>query len=63
VRQNILNYDLFTSKAVETPFTVSIGVAQSTDINDIALDELISIVDNRLYSAKEQGRNRVCSHA
>jgi len=62
IRQRIASI-VMTANAVETPFTVSIGVAHSSDINDVALDELISIADNRLYSAKEQGRNRVCSHA
>ena len=45
----------------KTPFTVSLGVAHSVDINQVTLDELIVTADKYLYRAKEQGRNRVCS--
>ncbi|MCW8826431.1 MAG: sensor domain-containing diguanylate cyclase [Gammaproteobacteria bacterium] len=41
--------------------TASFGVAH-IESHDIALDELISIADRHLYTAKEHGRNRVCSN-
>jgi diguanylate cyclase (GGDEF)-like protein/PAS domain S-box-containing protein len=50
-------YDLFTDKRT---VTVSIGLALLTDeMNDRML--LINNADDALYSAKEQGRNRVIS--
>lgn len=41
--------------------TVSIGVSSYPD-DAIAEEELIRMADERLYKAKEQGRNRVCSN-
>ncbi len=39
--------------------TVSLGVAERT-ANVPSVDELLRIADRRVYSAKSQGRNRVC---
>ncbi|HED17528.1 MAG TPA: GGDEF domain-containing protein [Gammaproteobacteria bacterium] len=39
--------------------TVSLGVAH-TDKADMTIDKLITAADKQLYSAKEQGRDRVC---
>ena len=61
IRQTIAALVMQVEQA-ETTLTVSLGVAHCTDVNDVSLDELISIADKRLYSAKEQGRNCVCSH-
>jgi len=40
--------------------TVSLGIAE-IDGNVASLDQLISKADERLYTAKREGRNRVCS--
>ena len=40
--------------------TASIGVASAAEVNG-SLDRLIALADARLYVAKRQGRNRVCS--
>lgn len=45
----------------EIRFTVSIGVAERMADRCADLDELIRIADQRLYAAKEDGRNRVVS--
>lgn len=39
--------------------TVSIGVAESVDLNGAALHTLLSVADEHLYQAKQAGRNRV----
>ena len=40
--------------------TVSIGVASTSD-GQLTLSELMKVSDQRLYQAKEEGRNRVCA--
>lgn len=39
--------------------TISIGVASVNETEDVSPDLLVSLADERLYKAKEQGRNRV----
>jgi diguanylate cyclase (GGDEF)-like protein len=41
-----------------TGVTVSIGIAQSGSDGD-TIDDILRVADERLYSAKHQGRNRV----
>lgn len=50
----------FTSKDFSIAFTVSIGVAQpELSSNSTTLTQLIKVADERLYKAKNLGRNRV----
>jgi two-component system, cell cycle response regulator len=41
------------------PFTVSIGIASTNDLDDISGLHLVRAADEALYKAKENGRNRV----
>ncbi len=43
-----------------TPVTVSIGVSSTADPRVRSERELVKLADGALYSAKRQGRNRVC---
>jgi diguanylate cyclase (GGDEF)-like protein len=56
--QHVLTYE---NQAVNT--TVSMGaleITPETYYKKVFLDEYVSIVDKRLYRAKDEGRNRVC---
>ncbi|WPN46349.1 MULTISPECIES: diguanylate cyclase [unclassified Pseudomonas] len=47
------------SGAVQSPMTVSIGIATWTTASEINLEQLLFSADKALYEAKEGGRNRV----
>ncbi|MBP2231235.1 diguanylate cyclase (GGDEF)-like protein [Azospirillum agricola] len=47
---------------VTLPLTVSIGVASAYEV-DRDKQQLIALADSRLYTAKKQGRNRVCPNS
>lgn len=61
IRQRIANL-IIDAGGIETPVTVSLGVAHSTDINQLSLEKLISMSDQHLYNAKSKGRNCVYPH-
>jgi diguanylate cyclase (GGDEF)-like protein len=50
----------FTLRRQETQLTVSIGMATYPE-DAVSEEELIRIADGRLYKAKTEGRNRICS--
>lgn len=56
ILQKISDHSFVTPKGI-IPVTVSIGVASSAEVDD--KEELLALADNRLYSAKSSGRNRV----
>ena len=60
VRKRISMIELAPINHEKFTFTASFGVAHNQNI--MSLDELISIADQQLYSAKKQGRNCVCAH-
>lgn len=60
VRKRISMIELAPINQKKFTFTASFGVAHNKNI--VSLDELISIADQQLYSAKKQGRNCVCAH-
>ena len=43
-------------------FTVSIGVASMTSVDD-NIDTLLNLADTALYEAKNSGRNKVCVYS
>jgi diguanylate cyclase (GGDEF)-like protein len=59
LRQKVAEH-LFVFQADSIRVTISIGAALLTD-TDRAANELIKRADERLYAAKNSGRNRVCS--
>lgn len=56
LREAISNITVLSDANEPIKFTVSIGIAASTDSRDI--NELIKMSDDALYKAKEGGRNR-----
>ena len=58
LRRQIEARDLSVASQAITA-TVSVGVAQATSSMDTIFD-LIKVADQRLYTAKNSGRNRVC---
>jgi diguanylate cyclase (GGDEF)-like protein len=59
IRLQMANHP-FTSKDFSISFTVSIGMAQpDLSSNTTTLTQLIKVADERLYKAKNLGRNRV----
>lgn len=50
----------FSLRRHDTNITVSIGISQYPD-DAVTEEGLLSVADSRLYKAKHQGRNRVCS--
>lgn len=61
LRQSIEAYR-FVFDDVVIPITVSIGVASASQMGDgdrLTADQLIELADQRLYMAKQTGRNRV----
>lgn len=58
LRQNIADASVLDDKGNRISFTVSIGVVSSEKTS--ALDVLLRQVDDAMYLAKTQGRNRTC---
>jgi diguanylate cyclase (GGDEF)-like protein len=51
---------IFDFEGNQIPVTISLGISTlSEDDNDI--DKLMAVADNRLYIAKQKGRNRLCA--
>lgn len=52
----------FNTSVGMLPVTISVGVAEFAALdNPVSPDELVQAADQKLYEAKESGRNRVCS--
>jgi diguanylate cyclase (GGDEF)-like protein len=54
-----LDSNLFQTQAGEIKVTCSFGVASTEAVHPETIDQFLSAVDTALYSAKNQGRNRV----
>ncbi|MCU7800790.1 MAG: GGDEF domain-containing protein, partial [gamma proteobacterium symbiont of Lucinoma myriamae] len=49
------------SPHLKFPFTVSLGVAQMSEAEEVnSIEQLIKLADTQMYQAKENGRNQVC---
>lgn len=59
IRQAVEDATLFDHDGQPVPVTTSVGVACSDEQRDS--EATLKIADERLYNAKENGRNRVCS--
>ncbi|HJL51560.1 MAG TPA: diguanylate cyclase, partial [Arenicellales bacterium] len=58
-RETVSSLKLITSAGMELPtIAISIGVAELT-VNQ-SKEQLIEAADRALYTAKENGRNKVC---
>ncbi|MFH1217662.1 MAG: GGDEF domain-containing protein [Pseudomonadota bacterium] len=49
----------FSFKGEKIPITISVGVAAAGEVPEMNADGLVALADTRLYTAKQQGRNRV----
>lgn len=59
LRGNLSKIEVSTDNNELIKFTVSIGMTVVENKDDL-LDNIITKADKALYSAKHQGRNRVC---
>jgi len=62
IRVRINTKELLLKKGHSTRISASFGVSNSLEFNDYDFERLQSYADHRLYKAKQDGRNRVCSH-
>ena len=57
--RSIIEKTKFMYKKTRIKVTVSGGVASREETS--SMDETLKLADNRLYTAKKSGRNRVCA--
>ncbi|WMY75989.1 cellulose biosynthesis regulator diguanylate cyclase DgcQ [Buttiauxella selenatireducens] len=62
IRVRINTKDLLLKQGNITRISASFGVSSAQEFNDYDFERLQSHADHRLYKAKQDGRNRVCSH-
>ncbi|KEA54613.1 diguanylate cyclase [Mangrovibacter sp. MFB070] len=61
IREKLASKPVVYSAEVVIAISASFGVSSSTEKGDYDFEHLQSVADNRLYAAKEGGRNRVCA--
>ena len=62
IRLRINTKELLIKKGNTTRISASFGVSSASEFNDYDFERLQSWADHRLYTAKQGGRNQVCSH-
>ncbi len=58
IRRTIQQHPIKTSTG-EIPITASIGVSRFIQEDDFSAEEIVKLADERLYMAKQRGRNRI----
>jgi diguanylate cyclase (GGDEF)-like protein len=61
IRESISQLEIQVTPGRSIHTTVSIGVAALPDVPEGGLNELLALADARLYRAKADGKNRICS--
>ncbi|WP_039058481.1 cellulose biosynthesis regulator diguanylate cyclase DgcQ [Enterobacter sp. Bisph1] len=61
IRERIGTKEILIHKRTTLRITVSLGVSDVEECNNYAFEHLQSVADRRLYRAKNEGRNQVCS--
>ncbi len=56
---NVVRNKKFFYNENEISFTFSCGISESMELDDISVGKLIETADKRLYSAKNEGRNKI----
>lgn len=62
IRVRINTKELLLKQGVTTRISASFGVSSALEFNDYDFERLQTYADHRLYKAKQNGRNQVCSH-
>lgn len=61
IRLRIHSREILLHNSVSLRISASLGISSSETSDEFNFEELQSIADHRLYLAKQNGRNRVCS--
>ena len=61
IRARIKGKEILVQKDTTLRITVSLGVSDASENGDYDFESLQSVADSRLYRAKNNGRNQVCS--
>ncbi|SEL90714.1 diguanylate cyclase (GGDEF) domain-containing protein [Kosakonia sacchari] len=61
IRARIRGKEILVQKDTTLRITVSLGVSDASENGDYNFESLQSVADSRLYRAKNNGRNQVCS--
>ena len=62
IRKSVENTKIPLQDGQATSVTVSVGVNTTTPTSDCSMEEFLAYADSALYTAKKEGRNRVCRY-